>query len=150
MDPVHWFLSVPVKDDGVHGIVGPHAQLVRADLRISDIVEIPGENVALHVPCEQSVPIDRHASDLLFVVEASQALACFQIPQLNKPVQSVAYFDPNLCGFVPRARYDEVLMEFDATNLGTCSTWKMLFLWSTLHETLKNSKAKEIRKQKLP
>ena len=92
MNPVHRFLGVPVKDDGVHGIVGPHAQLVRADLRIFDIIEIPGENVALHVPCEQAVPVDRHASDLLFMVEASQALAGLQIPQLNIQVQSVAYY----------------------------------------------------------
>ena len=67
-------------------------QLVRANLRIFDIVEVPGENVALHVPCEQSVPIDRHASDLLFMVEASQALASLQIPQLSNLVQSVAYY----------------------------------------------------------
>ena len=127
MNPVHRFLGVPVKDDGVHGIVGPHAQLVRANLRIFDIVEIPGKNVALHVSCEQSVPVDRHASDLLFMVEASQALASLQIPQLNKPVQSVAYFDPNLCGFVPGARYDEVLVDFDATNLRPCLTKKIFF-----------------------
>ena len=78
----------------------------------------------------------------------SPILTLYQLIRVTHSILGLV--DTNLCGFVPRARYDEVLMEFDATNLGTCSTWKMLFLWSTLHETLKNSKAKEIRKQKLP
>ena len=89
VNPIHRLLSVPVKDDGVHGIVSPHAESVRTDLRISDIFQVPGEHVALHVPCEQPVAIDGNTADLFLMVEAPQAGPSLQVPQLSNPFENV-------------------------------------------------------------
>ena len=55
----------------------------RTDLRIADIFEVPGKNVAFHVSCEQPVPVDGNAPNLLLMVEASEAFASPQVPQLS-------------------------------------------------------------------
>ena len=88
-NPIHCLFCVHVKDDGVHGIVSPHAESVRTDLRISDIFQVPGEHVALHVPCEQPVPIDGNSADLFLMVEAPQAGPSLQVPQLSNPFENV-------------------------------------------------------------
>ena len=89
VNPIHRLLSVPVKDDGVHGIVSPHAESVRTDLGISDIFQVPGEHVALHVPSEQPVSIDGNTADLFLMVEAPQAGPSLQVPQLSNPFENV-------------------------------------------------------------
>ena len=89
VNPIHRLLSVPVKDDGVHGIVSPHAESVRTDLRISDIFQVPGEHVALHVPSKQPVSIDGNTADLFLMVEAPQAGPSLQVPQLSNPFENV-------------------------------------------------------------
>ena len=89
VNPIHGLLSVPVKDNGVHRIVSSHAQPVRPDLRISDILQVPGKHIAFHVPREEPVPVDGNTADLLLVVEASQTLSGPQVPQLDNPSETV-------------------------------------------------------------
>ena len=90
VNPIHGLLSVPVKDNGVHRIVSSHAEPVRPNLRVPDIVEVPGKHVALHVPGEEPVPVNGNAADLLLVVEASNTLSRLQVPQLDyNPFQTV-------------------------------------------------------------